>query len=135
MRDETSNNNSAVDTRVNVSQYLMTRLKQFDIDHFFGVPGDFILPFFMQHEADHQGLQYVGTCNELDAGYAADGYARACGKPSRAGFAVSCSRMRTSTTVSATPGSARTATSARRSTRTNGCPRTSTPTKGRCSPG
>lgn len=76
MRDETSNNNSAVDTRVNVSQYLMTRLKQFHVDHFFGVPGDFILPFFMQHEADHQGLQYVGTCNELDAGYAADGYAR-----------------------------------------------------------
>lgn len=64
------------DKSITVAQYLMLRLKEFGVDHFFGVPGDFILPFFMQHEIDRHGLTYVGTCNELDAGYAADGYAR-----------------------------------------------------------
>lgn len=62
--------------RITVSRHLMQRLQECGIGHFFGVPGDFILPFYMQHQTDPQGLHYIGTCNELDAGYAADGYAR-----------------------------------------------------------
>jgi indolepyruvate decarboxylase len=39
------------------------------VDHLFGVPGDFVLRFFDQ--VLKSGLQYVGTCNELNAAYAA----------------------------------------------------------------
>jgi TPP-dependent 2-oxoacid decarboxylase len=44
------------------------------VDHLFGVPGDFALSFFNQ--VLKSNLRYVGTCNELNAAYAADGYAR-----------------------------------------------------------
>ena len=59
---------------MNVSQYLLGRLKSLGVDHAFGVPGDFILPFFQQMSASE--LNHIATCNELNAGYAADGYAR-----------------------------------------------------------
>jgi len=58
-----------------VGEYLLTRLKQLGIDHVFGVPGDFALGFNKLIE-DSKIVQWVGTCNELNAGYAADGYAR-----------------------------------------------------------
>ncbi|GAB4187781.1 MAG: alpha-keto acid decarboxylase family protein [Simkaniaceae bacterium] len=57
-----------------VGDYLITRLKEIGIDHIFGVPGDFVLGFFNKIMAS--GIRYVGTCNELNAAYAADGYAR-----------------------------------------------------------
>lgn len=41
----------------------------------FGVPGDFNLSYLEQVEADPQ-LEFIGNCNELNAAYAADGYAR-----------------------------------------------------------
>jgi indolepyruvate decarboxylase len=57
-----------------VGEYLLTRLKQTGVDHLFGVPGDFVLGLFNQ--VLRSGVQYVGMCNELNAAYAADGYAR-----------------------------------------------------------
>ena len=45
------------------------------IQHLFGVPGDFNLSYLEQVEADPQ-LEFIGNCNELNAAYAADGYAR-----------------------------------------------------------
>jgi indolepyruvate decarboxylase len=57
-----------------VGQYLLLRLKQIGVDHLFGVPGDFVLGFFNQ--VLKSDIQYVGMCNELNAAYAADGYAR-----------------------------------------------------------
>jgi indolepyruvate decarboxylase len=57
-----------------VGEYLLTRLKQVGIDHLFGVPGDFVLAFINQ--VLKSDLQYIGMCNELNAAYAADGYAR-----------------------------------------------------------
>lgn len=57
-----------------VAGYLLARLKEIGVDHIFGVPGDFVLGFFNQVLASD--LEYVGTCNELNAAYAADGYAR-----------------------------------------------------------
>jgi len=57
-----------------VAEYLLTRLKEIGVDHLFGVPGDFVLGFFNQ--VLKSDLKYVGTCNELNAAYAADGYAR-----------------------------------------------------------
>jgi indolepyruvate decarboxylase len=57
-----------------VAGYLLHRLKEIGIHHLFGVPGDFVLGFLNQVlESD---VAYVGTCNELNAAYAADGYAR-----------------------------------------------------------
>ena len=57
-----------------LASYLLTRLKQIGVDHLFAVPGDFVLGFLNQVLKSE--LRYVGTCNELNAAYAADGYAR-----------------------------------------------------------
>lgn len=59
---------------MNISEYLLARLKSLNVDHVFGIPGDFILPFFQALE--NSDLQHIASCNELNAGYAADGYAR-----------------------------------------------------------
>jgi TPP-dependent 2-oxoacid decarboxylase len=61
-------------SEITVAEYLLTRLKEIGVDHLFGVPGDFVLGFLNQ--VLKSDLQYVGTCNELNAAYAADGYAR-----------------------------------------------------------
>ena len=59
---------------ITVAECLLMRLKEIGVDHLFGVPGDFVLGFFNQ--VLKSDLKYVGTCNELNAAYAADGYAR-----------------------------------------------------------
>ncbi len=59
---------------ITVADYLLTRLRQLGVGHIFGVPGDFVLGF-LNHVLDSE-VEYVGTCNELNAAYAADGYAR-----------------------------------------------------------
>ncbi len=62
------------DTSMTVGRYLVERLKQAGIGHVFGVPGDYVLTFMDRIlEGD---LELIGTCNELNAGYAADAYAR-----------------------------------------------------------
>jgi pyruvate decarboxylase len=45
------------------------------VKHIFGVPGDFNLGFLDCVE-DHPKIEWAGNCNELNASYAADGYAR-----------------------------------------------------------
>lgn len=57
-----------------VATYLLSRLKEAGLKHTFGVPGDYVLTF-MDRLID-SGINFVGTCNELNAGYAADAYAR-----------------------------------------------------------
>jgi hypothetical protein len=56
-----------------VSRHLLRRLEEVGIRHLFGVPGDYVLDFC--DEVVASPLQWVGTCNELNAGYATDGYA------------------------------------------------------------
>ena len=63
-----------METKTTVAEYLLIRLKEIGVDHLFGVPGDFVLGFFNQVLKSE--IKYVGTCNELNAAYAADGYAR-----------------------------------------------------------
>jgi indolepyruvate decarboxylase len=63
-----------ISSEITVAEYLLTRLKEIGVDHLFGVPGDFVLGFFNQ--VLKSDVKYVGTCNELNAAYAADGYAR-----------------------------------------------------------
>ena len=58
-----------------LAQHLYARLRQLDCHSIHGVPGDFFL-----RALDHTrsaGIKWIGNANELCAGYAADGYARA----------------------------------------------------------
>ncbi|GAA5929418.1 hypothetical protein JCM3775_002336 [Rhodotorula graminis] len=58
-----------------LSQYLLDRLHQLGVNTIFGVPGDFTLSLNDVIEADPR-IMWTGCCNELNASYAADGYAR-----------------------------------------------------------
>ncbi|KAF7291579.1 Pyruvate decarboxylase [Mycena chlorophos] len=58
-----------------VGDYLLKRLEQLKVTKMFGVPGDFNLGFLDLVE-DHATIDWVGNCNELNAAYGADGYAR-----------------------------------------------------------
>ncbi|MEB3335657.1 MAG: thiamine pyrophosphate-binding protein [Cyanobacteriota bacterium] len=58
-----------------VAQYTLSRLSQLGIDRIFGVPGDYA--FSINDAAERvEGLAWVACTNELNAAYAADGYAR-----------------------------------------------------------
>jgi len=57
-----------------VSRYILHRLHEIGIKHIFGVPGDYNLDFL--DDIVDSPIRWVGNCNELNAGYAADGYAR-----------------------------------------------------------
>ena len=58
-----------------VGQYLMDAVHRAGVDKIFGVPGDFNLAF-LDDIVRHDGVEWVGTTNELNGSYAADGYAR-----------------------------------------------------------
>jgi indolepyruvate decarboxylase len=58
-----------------VIQHVLGRLKDIGIDDIFAVAGDFAFPIHDAIVRDSR-INYVGCCNELNAGYAADGYAR-----------------------------------------------------------
>jgi indolepyruvate decarboxylase len=58
-----------------IGDFLLRRLDEAGLGHLFGVPGDFNLELLQQLD-DTGTLKWIGTCNELNASYAADGYAR-----------------------------------------------------------
>src|SRR5580693_6687891 len=58
-----------------IGSFLLRRLEEVGIRHLFGVPGDYNLGLLQQLQ-DRGTLKWIGTCNELNASYAADGYAR-----------------------------------------------------------
>jgi len=62
-------------TTMTIGEFLLRRLREAGVGHVFGVPGDFNLELLQQME-DTGSQKWVGTCNELNAAYAADGYAR-----------------------------------------------------------
>ncbi|PLN80019.1 pyruvate decarboxylase [Aspergillus taichungensis] len=62
---------------VDIAEYLFRRLHQVGIRSVHGVPGDYNLVAL--DYLPKCGLKWVGNCNELNAGYAADGYARVKG--------------------------------------------------------
>ena len=66
-----------------VGDYLVDRLAELGVGHVFGVPGDYSLGL-LDHVTHHPSVNWVGCTNELNAGYAADGYAR------MRGFAALC---------------------------------------------
>ncbi|MGB7415142.1 MAG: thiamine pyrophosphate-binding protein [Thermosynechococcaceae cyanobacterium] len=57
-----------------VGDYLAKRLQEIGLNKIFGVVGDYVLDL-MDVLLDND-LQLIATCNELNAGYAADAYAR-----------------------------------------------------------
>jgi len=62
-------------SRPTVIEHVLTRLKAIGISEVFGVPGDYAFPINDAVCADPQ-LRWIGSCNELNAAYSADGYAR-----------------------------------------------------------
>ncbi|MEP6487775.1 alpha-keto acid decarboxylase family protein [Microcoleus vaginatus GB2-A3] len=62
-------------TYCTVGDYLLLRLVQVGIKHIFGVPGDYNMEF-LDFIIKQENLKWIGNCNELNAAYAADGYAR-----------------------------------------------------------
>jgi indolepyruvate decarboxylase len=60
---------------MSIGDFLLRRLEEAGLSHLFGVPGDFNLEL-LQQLVDKDTIKWVGTCNELNASYAADGYAR-----------------------------------------------------------
>ncbi|CAD5172426.1 unnamed protein product [Musa acuminata subsp. malaccensis] len=61
-----------------LGSHLARRLVQVGAHDVFSIPGDFNLTL-LDHLIAEPGLRLIGCCNELNAGYAADGYARARG--------------------------------------------------------
>ena len=58
-----------------IGDFVLHRLEEAGVRHLFGVPGDYNLELLQQlHETGT--LKWIGTCSELNASYAADGYAR-----------------------------------------------------------
>ncbi|MCJ1414542.1 Pyruvate decarboxylase 1 [Xylographa parallela] len=62
---------------VDVAEYLFRRLHEVGVRAVHGLPGDYNLVAL--DYIPKVGLTWVGNCNELNAGYAADGYARVKG--------------------------------------------------------
>lgn len=62
--------------KITLSDYILYRLKELHVETVFGIPGDYVLPFFDRLLDGDHGVQHIGTCNELNAAYCADGYAK-----------------------------------------------------------
>jgi indolepyruvate decarboxylase len=58
-----------------VIQHVLSRLKEIGVNDVFGVAGDYAFPV-NDAIVEHPGINWIGCCNELNASYAADGYAR-----------------------------------------------------------
>jgi len=58
-----------------IGDFLLRRFEEAGVKHIFGVPGDYNLELMQQLE-DHGNLAWIGNCNELNASYATDAYAR-----------------------------------------------------------
>lgn len=63
---------------ISLGSHIAARLVEIGVTEYFCVPGDFNMTLLDQLNADKE-LKMVNCCNELEAGYAADGYARAKG--------------------------------------------------------
>jgi pyruvate decarboxylase len=61
-----------------VGKYLATRFEQIGVKHYFMVPGDYNL-VLLDELLTNTNLEQIGCCNELNAAYAAEGYARVNG--------------------------------------------------------
>ncbi|MBB2674379.1 UNVERIFIED_ORG: indolepyruvate decarboxylase [Rhizobium esperanzae] len=58
-----------------VGEYLVDRLRELGLGHLFSVAGDYSIEWVNSY-VEKSGIQVIEEVNELNAGYAADGYAR-----------------------------------------------------------
>src|SRR5262245_17112640 len=58
-----------------VIECVLRRLNEIGVDDIFGVAGDYAFPV-NDAIVEHPAVNWIGCCNELNAAYAADGYAR-----------------------------------------------------------
>jgi len=61
-----------------IGSFLLRRLEEAGVKHIFGVPGDYNLELMQQLE-DRGQPAWIGNCNELNASYATEAYARIAG--------------------------------------------------------
>src|SRR5438045_9788061 len=61
-----------------VIDYIVQRIADECLEHCFGVPGDYAFPVGDAVDSN-PNIKWIGCSNELNAAYAADGYARARG--------------------------------------------------------
>lgn len=77
-----SSSDVILDTKSNrkftIGTYLGTRFEQIGIKHCFMVPGDYNL-VLLDQLIQNKNIMQIGCCNELNAAYAAEGYARTNG--------------------------------------------------------
>jgi indolepyruvate decarboxylase len=66
---------SATVKTVSVADYIVERLAAEGIEHCFGVAGDYVFPICDAVDSSAK-VKWIGCSNELNASYAADGYAR-----------------------------------------------------------
>ncbi len=69
---------NSLNTQSNIGIYLAELLEAVGLQHYFAIPGDYNL-LLLDQMLKNPHLQMINCCNELNAGYAADGYARARG--------------------------------------------------------
>ena len=63
---------------MNTAEYLVKKLEELGVNDFFGLPGDYNFNILYAIE-ENPKTKWIGCTNELNAGYAADGYARVKG--------------------------------------------------------
>ena len=61
--------------KITVADYLIQELYKLGIKDFYGLPGDYNFEI-LEAVIKHPQTNWIGCTNELNAGYAADGYAR-----------------------------------------------------------
>ncbi|ANS41383.1 alpha-keto acid decarboxylase family protein [Serratia inhibens] len=61
--------------KITIGAFILQQLRTLSIDRIYGVPGDYNLALLELIEQEGE-LEFIGNCNELNASYAADGYAR-----------------------------------------------------------
>jgi len=59
-----------------VGQYLADRLHELGVEHLFAIPGDYCAEWVHNYVEKNPDIERIGSTNEMNAGYAADGYAR-----------------------------------------------------------
>jgi len=69
--------NGSTTSTTTIGAYLIERLKSLDVDHVFGIPGDYILGMYQL--INESSIKLVGMTREDNAGFAADAYARVHG--------------------------------------------------------
>jgi indolepyruvate decarboxylase len=75
MNKPQSNASSKTVKAVSVADYIVDRLAKEGIEHCFGVAGDYVFPICDAVDGSAK-VKWIGCANELNASYAADGYAR-----------------------------------------------------------